>query len=216
MRRFLALPYRRLLMHFDPTRPSSSSSNPAATLTGSKRPFSQQAVALPDNLPSSSKAPRIDFSQRSPRRNSSPPPYSSSQRGSNMSSSRGPPPRSKGGSSSGFGYKHKAAGGPGSSFSKSPKKKPQTQQRRLLFEGPLNDEEYIVREYKKSPLPLKPLHESTPKSSLGNFSMLAAGKTPTYTFSEGSIMLDSRPKNIWRYVLQKFLPNRLSCLTGRP
>lgn len=205
MRRFLALSYwQRPLMHFDPTkRPSSSPNNPRVPLTGTKRPFSQQAVALPDT--SSSKAPRIDFSQRSPRPNPNLLPYTPSQQGSAMSSSRGHSTRPKGGT--GFGYKTKTVPGHGPSFSKSQRKK--VQRRLPRFEEPLHDEDYIVREHKKSLLPLKPLHEAMPKSSLGNFSMAVAGKTPSYTFSEGQMVLNSGPTNIWRYVPLRVLFNML-------
>lgn len=176
---------------------SSSSSNSQRAPPGTKRPFSQQATALPDNPPSS-KAPRVDFSQRSPKRDSNPAPPMSSQQQKQPtggpSSLRGQGSRSR----PGYGFGHKSQPGPsgGSSFSKSQKKRPQRRLPRL--EGPLHNEEYISQEYKKSPFPLKPLHETTPKSSLGNFSVLAAGKTPTYSFTEGYMHLDSGPVNIWR------------------
>jgi small subunit ribosomal protein S24e len=188
---------QRPLMSFDPSQRTSSSSLPPP---GTKRPFAHQAAAVSDNAPSS-KAPRIDFSQRSPRRNRSPSPHMSSQQkqqSSGMSSSRGQGSRSKMGG--GFGFGHKFGSGPssGPSFSKSQKKRPQ--KRLTCLEGPFHNEEYVVHEHKKSPVALKPLHESTPKSSLGNFSMLAAGKTPIYTFTEGYIFLESGPTNIWRCV----------------
>ncbi|KXN90025.1 putative ATP-dependent RNA helicase DHX36 [Leucoagaricus sp. SymC.cos] len=199
MRRLaLFLRYRQRLMNFDPNRRavSSISSNSSRAPPGIKRPFSQQASAIPDSG-TSFKAPRTDFSQRSPRRNASPTPYTSSQRNSGMSSSRSQGSRSKGGGGYGFGH-NKLQSGPssGSSFSKSKRK--QFQKRFPRLEGPFHNEEYINQEHKKSPVALKPLHESTPKSSLGNFSMIAAGKTPTYTFTEGIILLDSVPTNIWR------------------
>ncbi|KAF9453818.1 P-loop containing nucleoside triphosphate hydrolase protein [Macrolepiota fuliginosa MF-IS2] len=185
--------WQRPLMHFDPAQRASSSNPSKAAPAGTKRSFSQQAAALPDVPPSSSKAPRIDLSQRSPRRHPSPSPNTSHQQSSGMSSSRGQGSRGRGG---GFQFKHQSSSSSGPSFSRSQKKKPQRRLPRL--DGPLHNEEYIVQEHKKSPLPLKPLHESTPKSSLGNFSMMAAGKTPSYTFTEGYIVVDSGPTNIWR------------------
>ncbi|KAF9459916.1 P-loop containing nucleoside triphosphate hydrolase protein [Collybia nuda] len=71
---------------------------------------------------------------------------------------------------------------------------------RKALEGPIHDEAFIVREYKKSLLPLKPVHESTPKSSLGNFAMVAIGKPPAYKFSDGFITQESRSIPIWRQV----------------
>lgn len=202
MRRLaLFLQYRqRPLMHLDPTQRASSSNPSRASLTGSKRPFSQQAAAPSDTPPSSSKAPRIDASQRSPKRNPSPsPPYRPSQQNSGMSSSRGQAPRSRGGGNSGFGFKHQPVSNPGPSFPKLQRKRFQKRHPRL--EGPLHTEEYIVQQHKKSLAPLKPLHESAPKSSLGNFSMIAVGKTPTYASTEGYILADSGPVDIWRYVI---------------
>lgn len=193
-------------MHFDPTqRPSSSSNTLRAAPAGTKRPFSQQAAAHPDNPPSS-KAPRVDVSQRSPRRNTSPSPNNPSQQSSGMSSSRGQGPRARGGGF-GFGFKQQRAPSPGPSFSKSQKKKFQKRLPRL--EGPLHNEEYIKQVHKKSPLPLKPLHESTPKSSLGNFAIIAAGRTPTYTFTEGYITVDSGPMNVWRCVVLILSPKSI-------
>jgi small subunit ribosomal protein S24e len=80
--------------------------------------------------------------------------------------------------------------------SKPQKKRPQRGLPQL--EGPFHDEEYIVKEHKTSPIPPKPLHESTPKSSLGNFSMIVAGKIPAYTFTYGHILLESGSATIWR------------------
>jgi hypothetical protein len=56
-----------------------------------------------------------------------------------------------------------------------------------ILDGPLHDQALIVREYKPS-LPIKPTHESTPKSSLANFAMLADQKLPTYNITMGMII----------------------------
>jgi small subunit ribosomal protein S24e len=214
MRRLALLLQSRQLpvMQLDPSQRASSS---RAIIAGVKRSFSQQASALSDSS-STSKAPRIDHPHLSPRRKPSPPPASmSSPRKSSppasmpspprrkpspsasvSSSSRGKTQRSRNGGFFGFGVKHHSASNAEPSSSKFQKKRAQRRLPRL--EGPLHTEEYIVQQYKKSPLPLKPLHESTPKSSIGNFSMVVAGTTPKYTFVEGYISADSGPLDIWR------------------
>ncbi|TFK41154.1 P-loop containing nucleoside triphosphate hydrolase protein [Crucibulum laeve] len=65
------------------------------------------------------------------------------------------------------------------------------------LEGPYHSEEYIVREHKKSPIPLKEIHLNTPKSSLGNFAAVATGKTPDYESVEGKVK-DGPNMPVWR------------------
>ncbi|KAG5635573.1 hypothetical protein H0H81_010758 [Sphagnurus paluster] len=59
---------------------------------------------------------------------------------------------------------------------------------KLQLDGPLHDETYITRTRRTSPIPLKPVHESTPKSSLGNFAMLVTEQVPTYKAVEGAVV----------------------------
>ncbi|KAG6842205.1 hypothetical protein C0991_000175 [Blastosporella zonata] len=69
---------------------------------------------------------------------------------------------------------------PGSS-SRPPKKrgaaKPSAPLR--LLDGPLHDEAYIKRTA-RTDTPIKPIHETSPKSSLGNVAQIGCGKMPTY------------------------------------
>lgn len=58
---------------------------------------------------------------------------------------------------------------------------------------PLHDSAYIQQQYRNSDLLLR--HESAPKSSLGNFSMLSIGNLPSYHAEEG-LFVDGSP--IWR------------------
>jgi len=184
----LFLRYRqRPFMSFDPSQGDFSSFIRQRASSGIKRSFSQRAAALPDSTPSS-KAPRID---RSPKRNSSPSvQVSSQQRQPNNGSSapRGQRARSRTG--------HKFQQG-SSASSKSQKK--QSQKRLPGLEGPFHNQEYITQQYNKSLIPLKPSHKDTPKSSIGNFLMLAADQLPKYNFKQGCINLDSGPMNVWRY-----------------
>lgn len=59
--------------------------------------------------------------------------------------------------------------------------------RLTVIEGPLHDEAYINREHNKSPIPLKKIHLETPKSSIGNFSVIATGSPPKYVSVEGQL-----------------------------
>jgi small subunit ribosomal protein S24e len=194
MRRLALLLQSRLRppMQLDPAQRAAPS---AAVVSGVKRSFSQQASALSESSVAS-KAPRLD-SRPSPRRKLSPPASvssptrrKSSPAPSLPSSSRGKAQRSRKGGFLGVGV------GPSSSKLQ----KSRAQRRLPRLEGPLHTKEYIVQKYKKSPLPLKPMHESTPKSSIGNFSIVAAGTLPKYTVVEGYILADSGPLDICRYV----------------
>ncbi|KNZ73430.1 putative ATP-dependent RNA helicase DHX36 [Termitomyces sp. J132] len=66
------------------------------------------------------------------------------------------------------------------------------------FDGPMHDEAHIRHTLR--PSHIKPGHEATPKSSLGNFAHLACDKMPTYKSVEGSLSDDTTGKviNIWR------------------
>jgi len=69
---------------------------------------------------------------------------------------------------------------------------------RRLLDAPLHDQAYIARQYRSSHLPLKPMHETAPKSSLGNFSMLATEKLPSYKAVEGLVTHDGQTIQVWR------------------
>ncbi|KAF9015164.1 P-loop containing nucleoside triphosphate hydrolase protein [Cyathus striatus] len=107
-----------------------------------------------------------------------------------------PPRPGKGGSFSNAKTKNSSSSHPPSS--KRGKGKANRSPPLPLFEGPYHDQEYIAREHKNSPVPLKPVHEDTPKSSYGNFSMLVTGKPATYTSVQGRIADGSFQKIIWR------------------
>lgn len=68
------------------------------------------------------------------------------------------------------------------------------------LDAPLHDHAYISQKYRKSLLPLKPVHENTPKSSLGNFSMLSTGNLPSYKVVDGLVVVDGKGQTlrIWR------------------
>jgi small subunit ribosomal protein S24e len=190
---------RRLLMQFDPTQNTFSSTS---THNPYKRSLAHQASAIAHQpQPSSSKFPRIDNPQASSsfsfsrQTNSAtdtativPPPFAKMPQ-----STHNQPPRSH----KAFGHRPAHPAGPSRLSGKGRGGKGVS---RKMLEGPIHDEAFIVREYKKSPVPLKPVHEATPKSSLGNFAMLAVGKVPVYKISDGLVASEPRtlPTQMWR------------------
>ncbi|KAF5370240.1 hypothetical protein D9615_010076 [Tricholomella constricta] len=183
---------RRLLMQFDPTKNTASSS----TSHPHKRPFAHQASALKLE-PESLKVPRVDM----PDASSS---FSHSRQAkSSKSNIVAPPafemPPSSSSRSRGFGHRpsHPAAH---ASSSRVLKKRGGKYTSHRHLEGPLYDEAYINRIHLTSPIPLKPLHESTPKSSLGNFAMLVTEQVPTYKSIEGFLEDEAtgRTTQVWR------------------
>lgn len=194
MRLALFLRPRRRLMQFDPTKTASSS----IIQNSNKRSFVQQASALQQQpKPDSSKVPRIatiepssfSFSRRA---TNSPNPSTSAHTASPM------PQASSSRPSRGFAKRPPYSNLHGSS--KLPNKRGGKPHRNL--EGPLHDQAFITQTHRMSEVPLKTVHESTPKSSLGNFSMLAVEKLPTYKFTEGSIFDETTKKStsVWRQV----------------
>jgi small subunit ribosomal protein S24e len=188
---------RRLLMKVDSVQGALSSiPNPR------KRSFAHQATAPSfSRYQLSSKLPRVDssttssFSRRAtispdPPALVSPPlemPHPSQQ------------PASR--SSRGFGLRSQSAGH-GSSHRLTAKGRGAKLVTRKLLDAPLHDQAYIAQEHRNTSLPLKQTHEDAPKSSLGNFSMLATGKLPSYKAVEGIFTdhLHGQTIQMWRQV----------------
>ncbi|RDB28425.1 ATP-dependent RNA helicase DHX36 [Hypsizygus marmoreus] len=182
-------------MQFNPTTPSSSSS----AAHPHKRSFAQQASAL-QTKPESPKVPRIDTSEPSS--------FSTSRKATKSARPEpiAPPAFQMPQSSSsrpgrGFGVRPAHPTGHPSS-SRFPNKRAGKSVSHLHrhLEGPVHDQAYITRTYRTSPVPLKSAHEATPKSSLGNFSMLVTRKLPTYKLTEGFIVDEAtgKPTQYWR------------------
>jgi small subunit ribosomal protein S24e len=191
---------RRLLMKVDSVQGAVSSiPNPR------KRPFAQQATApTSSQLPLSSKLPRVDSSMPSSSFSASrrpatipDPPTLVSPPFEMPHASQQPASRS----SRGFGLRSQSVGH-GSSHRLSAKNRGGRSVARKLLDAPLHDQTYITEEHRNIFLPLKPMHEEAPKSSLGNFSMLATGKLPSYKAVEGAFMGDPHGHTIqmWRQV----------------
>ncbi|KAG6857567.1 hypothetical protein H0H87_000166 [Tephrocybe sp. NHM501043] len=174
---------RRLLMQFDPTgvtRPFPVSQQP-------KRPFSQQSLA--QLKPQPPKFPRLDtpdtsasFSlsrQAKPTKGSKSFPSTSSLEFPSMA----PPSSTRpGGSRS---SRHPTTPGPSSRPSKKRGGAKHTTLLRTL-DGPFHDEAYIQRTLRVD-LPIKPIHEATPKSTLGNIAQVGCDHMPTYKSTEGHV-----------------------------
>jgi small subunit ribosomal protein S24e len=203
---------RRLLMQVDsPQKVVSSFFN------SHKRSFTQQATATAplQSKPLSSKVPRVD----------NPPPSSSFSFSKRTTTAPHPPvlvsppfemphsshqPSSK--SSRGFGLRASQSVGHGSSHRLTPKGRGGKSIARKLLDAPLHNQAYIAREYGNFQLPLKPIHENAPKSSLGNFSMLSIGKLPSYKTVEGLVAdgLHGQTMQIWRQVLLRISSSSIS------
>ncbi|KAF8640497.1 hypothetical protein AX17_000159 [Amanita inopinata Kibby_2008] len=78
--------------------------------------------------------------------------------------------------------------------------------RKPLLEGPFHGEEYITRQYRTSLVPIKDVHISTPKATLGNFAVQATGKRPVYMFTEGTVIDDDQRHPVWRTTVTVHLP----------
>jgi hypothetical protein len=184
---------RRLLMQINSAQKVVS--NPH------KRSFAQQATAATSkHLPS--KVPRVDnippsssfsFSRHTTSTPTLVSPPFEMPHSSHQASSR---------SSRGFGLRSSQSVGHGSSHRLTSKGRGGKSNSRKLLDAPLHDHAYIAREYRNSQLPLKPMHEEAPKSSLGNFSMLSTGKLPSYKAVEGLVMDGSHGQTVqmWRQV----------------
>lgn len=200
-------------MQFDASRPTPSSSSHSHL----KRSFAQQATAqrtedhpsTQDTLHAPStrenhrpgKVPKIQRSQ-SP---------SSFHAAPSTSSTFPPPfemptstPRSqavRGGSRS---LRTGTWSAPGSrSSSKTKGKKPaKTPLSRRLFDGPLYDQDYIVKNYKKDLpglSPLKETHEDNPKSPVSNFIAQVSGGLPEFSIEQGFVGAGKDRKEVYRY-----------------
>lgn len=180
-------------MEFDPAKdslsPGPSSIQPNSHL-GVKRRLSQQATSPISQSATSSpyKLSRDESTQNSSRH---------SLLASHMSSHQ--PPRPTKGSSSTIRPPHFAGQGSSSRSVGSSKRGGKGGLiKKTFLEGPLHDEKYIEQEYNQPPLPIKKIHESTPKSSLGNFSMIAVGKLPQYSAVEGVVDGGAKRLHVWR------------------
>ncbi|KAJ8702602.1 hypothetical protein PTI98_001305 [Pleurotus ostreatus] len=66
------------------------------------------------------------------------------------------------------------------------------------FDPPIHDKAYILETYRGSN-PLKAQHEDTPKSSIGNFCMIAISKLPDYKCTQGTVVESSGKRTLmWR------------------
>ncbi|KAF7436819.1 hypothetical protein PC9H_003652 [Pleurotus ostreatus] len=66
------------------------------------------------------------------------------------------------------------------------------------FDPPIHDKAYILKTYRGSN-PLKAQHEDTPKSSIGNFCMIAISKLPDYKCTQGTVVESSGKRTLmWR------------------
>ena len=192
-------------MEFDPAKdslsPGPSSIQPNSHL-GVKRRLSQQATSPISQSATSSpyKLSRDESTQNSSRH---------SLLASHMSSHQ--PPRATKGSSFTIRPPHFASQGSSSRSVGSSKRGGKGGLiKKTLLEGPLHDEKYIEQKYNQPPLPIKKIHESTPKSSLGNFSMIAVGKLPQYSAVEGVVDGGAKRLHVWRYIVSlAFLSNTL-------
>ncbi|KAF8078620.1 P-loop containing nucleoside triphosphate hydrolase protein [Lyophyllum atratum] len=175
----LLRPRRRLLMQFDPSNITPSS----------KRPFAQQAVA---HL--APKVPRIDTPDSSSSFS-----LSRQAKSSSIVAPAFEMPSSSSSRGRAFGHRISHPVAHNSSVRGSKKRGGKSASLRH-FDGPIHDEAYIARVYRTSALPLKPLHESTPKSSLGNFAMLVTEQLPTYKTTEGLVVDEAtgRATQLWR------------------
>ncbi|KAH9486931.1 ATP-dependent DNA/RNA helicase DHX36 [Psilocybe cubensis] len=160
-------------MQLDPaiTRPTSSDPHPPV-----KRPFSHQAV-LPQ--------PRASFPTAPPAKK----PRSASPLHQKFMPS--------------FPNRHRPSdAGPSSqSRRKPPRNQPKSKARPLpsnLLDGPFHDEDYIEREHKKSPIPLKPVYKNTPKSAVNNFYSTAKNLIPEYVSVQRPILVGDELQQIWR------------------
>ncbi|KAF8642311.1 hypothetical protein AX16_009581 [Volvariella volvacea WC 439] len=172
-----SLRHRRSLIQFDPRQTFTS---PGQHPHRVKRALAQQVSSNPSSVPKH-RAP-----MHSPHHQPFRAPRGSGGRSTHPSFAHHVP------------HHHTAFGAPSSS--RNPRWRPSARPNppRKLLDGPLRDEAYIVKTYNTSPIPIKSLHENTPKSSLGNFAMHATGKTPTYEFVEGVIQDSSTHQQIWR------------------
>ena len=200
---------RRLLIQIEtPKKVMSSILNPH------KRSFAQQATATTalQSKSLSSKVPRVDnppasssfsFHKRTtvpldPPVLVSPPPFEMPH-SSHQPSSK---------SSRGFGSRASQSAGHGSSQRLISKGRGGKLIMHKLLDAPLHDRAYIAREHGNFQLPLKPMHENAPKSSLGNFSMLSIGKLPSYKAVEGLVPdgLHGQGIQTWRQVFSLRMP----------
>ncbi len=188
--------HRPRLMQFDSARKTASSfasSNPL----GVKRTLTQRALSQPSST-TATKVPRVDHSQSSVSASrvvttpSSTPDMPSS---SHPQSSRAP--KAMTGRSSHQQASHNFVHGPSSLRYKKRGGRAGGPSRRIL-DGPFHDEQYIQQHYNTSNAPLKKVHENAPKSSLGNFSMLAAGKVPVYEYADGVLYDGANMHQLWR------------------
>jgi hypothetical protein len=197
-------------MQFDTAAPfPSSSSHPHL-----KRSFAQQATAQrTEDRPSTQDTPLTSPTRENHRPGKVPKiqraqsPSSSFHAGSATPptfppSFEMPTPRSqatRGGSRS---LRTGASSAPGSrSSSKTKGKKPaKTPLSRRLFDGPLHDQDYIIKNYKKdiSP-PLKETHEENPKSPVSNFIAQASERLPEFSVEQGFIGEGKERREVYRY-----------------
>ncbi|PPQ80799.1 hypothetical protein CVT25_001924 [Psilocybe cyanescens] len=181
-------------MQLDPalTRPSTSAATPQGSSDSRppfKRSYSQQAVQPLPRATSSTVPPAKKPRSTSPSPAQSPfasarqskpamPPFKNRQRAPEAGPSSQPRHNSS----------RSQAKGKGRSVVKD------------LLEGPLHDEKYIEQEHKKSPIPLSPVHKSTPKNPLNNFYTFVKNEVPEYISVPGTVMSGDRPVRIWRQV----------------
>ncbi|KAF9568385.1 P-loop containing nucleoside triphosphate hydrolase protein [Agrocybe pediades] len=85
-----------------------------------------------------------------------------------------------------------------------------------LLEGPYHNEAYIQAEHHKSPIPLKPLHKETPKSSLNNFYSVVKQELPVYKSVQGHISEGGRVKQIWRTTVELEIEPRIVAIGDDP
>lgn len=177
-------------MQLDPalTRPLTSLTPQGASDSRSpvKRSYSQQAVQP---------LPRATFSPvppaKKPRSASPLPPQSASTA---TRQTKAMPPSSN---------RHRASeAGPSSQSRRKPlRNQPKPKARKLprdLMEGPFHDEDYIEREHKKSPIPLKAVHKNTPKSAVNNFYVAVKNCVPEYVSVPGTVLVGDELCQIWR------------------
>ncbi|TFK77096.1 P-loop containing nucleoside triphosphate hydrolase protein [Pluteus cervinus] len=184
-------------MQFDSARKTASSftSNPH----GVKRPLTQRALSQPSST-SATKVPRVDHSQASvsaSRVVTTPSSTSSSGMPSSSHPQSSRAPKAMTGRLSHQQASHNFVHGPSSLRYKKRGGRAGGPSRRIL-DGPFHDEQYIQQHYNTSNAPLKKVHENAPKSSLGNFSMLAAGKVPAYEYLDGVLYDGASMHQLWR------------------
>ncbi|KAG6911959.1 hypothetical protein DXG01_000207 [Tephrocybe rancida] len=182
---------RRLLMQFDPLK----NTFPPLVSQSTKRPLSQQSAA--QLKPQPSKFPRVDT-------HNTPSSFSQSRqvmsaKGSSKSSSPAFPPMSSTSSARTGGFRGSRPHPTAPSSSRPTKKRAGAKSSSLkVLDGPIHDEALLQRTLRTSPL--KPIHETTPKSSLGNVAQVACDKMPTYQSVEGVVLNEttSRTTTVWR------------------